>query len=285
MPGITKYNAAGFTILEWSYIATSGYITGAANLTAANVGISSSVARHRGANTADFSLPAPTVVNIPGDDTTRAIFQFDGDGLPTFVLEMSDKDNAFYAAALGLASVTDGDWQATPVAASGVTGNALFLKLSRRLKSQTAGQVGAAGYEHLVLPRCEAKPLGSGYGTKAAAVWRWQITVNNTDTMPDGRTVASVFADAPSGEITGFNVTTDYFWTYSSFVGDNAITSPVLAQKPISTAKTKATVETTGFASGTVSAVDTTTPYGYTLSAAPGTGKFAIARHEHLLYE
>lgn len=280
MPGITNYNAAGFAALQWSRRASGGWITGALNLAVADEGDSSGMARYKGANTADFALTEPTTVNIPGDDGTRAIFQFDGDGLPQFILEMSDFDQSFYAAARGLASVADGDVQATPLPFVGSIGNPLTLMLTRRLKSAKLGQVGAAGYEHLPLLNCEVGFLGSGYNTKGAAVWRWQVTCNNADVLPDGRSVSSVFADAPNGEIGAMLLTSDYLYTYNAFVGDGIVTSPVLVQKPISVAKTKSTVETTGFAAGTVSAIDTSSPFGYTLSAAPGAGKYAIARYE-----
>lgn len=285
MAGITKWNGAGFDSLQWTHRSALGYLTGAANLTVANVGLSSSMARYRGANTSDFTLPAKTIVNIPGDDGTRATFQFDGDGLPTFNLDMSDFDAVFYAAATGQTVVTDGDTQAVPMPFVGGTSNVLGLMFTNRLKSQTAGQVGAAGYEHLELFNCECSYLGHAWNTKGAIVYRWQVVANNVDVLWDGRSVDAVYTTAPAGELGAVIRTSDNRFSYSVLVGDAAETDITTAYKPISIAKSKATLETTGFAADTVTAIDIVTPYGITPTGVPGSGKISVARYEFLNYE
>lgn len=285
MANITKWVAAGWDSLQWTFRSSLGYLTGSAGLTVANTGTSSSMARYRGANTADFALPAPTIVNIPGDDGTRAVFMFDGDGLPTFTMEMSDFDTVFYAAATGLTVVTDGETEAVPMAFAGGSANALGLMFTNRLKSQKAGQVGAAGYEHLELFNCECRYLGRGYNTKGAVVYRWQVIANNVDTLWDGRDLSSVYTTAPNGELGAVIRTSDNRFSYSVLVGDNAVTAVTTAYKPISTAKSKATVETTGFAADTVTAIDTTAPYGITPTATAGSGKIQTVRYEFVNYE
>lgn len=285
MAAITSFAAAGWDSLQWSKRSTLGYMTGAAGLAVTDTGESSSMARHRGANTADVTLPEPTIVNIPGDNTTIAQFSFEGDGLITFNIEMSVKDNVFHAAATGLASVSDGDTEAMPEVQSGLTPNSLFLLFSRDLKSQKAGQVGAAGYEHLELYNCAIRYLSSGWGTKAAAVYRYQVTVNNVDVLPDGRAVSAVYNTAPNGQLAGVVRSADSRYSYSMIVGDGVETQIVTAYKPISVAKSKATVETTGFAASVVSAIDTASPYGITPTDLPGSGKIAVARYEFLNYE
>lgn len=285
MADITKWAAAGWDSLQWSLRSSLGYLTGAAGLTVANTGVSSSMARYRGANTADPVNPEPTIVNIPGDNTTIASFSFDGDGNITFTLVMSVKDNVFHAAATGIAEVTDGDTRVMPGNQSGGTPNPMFLLFSRDLKSQKAGQVDAAGYEHLELYSCIVRWLGSPWGTKAAGEYRYQVTANNVDVLPDGRTVASVHPTAPNGQLPYIVRSSDYRYSYSVLVGDGIVTAVTTAYKPISVAKSKATVETTGFAADAVTAIDTTSPYGITPTATAASGKIQTVRYEFLNYE
>lgn len=284
MSAITKWAAGGWKSAQYAHRSPLGYMTGAAGLAVTDTGESSSMARYRGANTADVSQPEPTIVNIPGDNTTIAQFAFDGDGLMTFIMVMSIKDNDFHYAATGLQAIADGDTEAMPENQSG-TQNPLFLLFTRDLKSQKAGQVGAAGYEHLELYNCGVQYLGSAWGTKAAVEYRYRVTVNNVDVLPDGRLVSAVYPTAPGGLMPGITRTSDNLYSYSMLVGDGVETQIVTAYKPISIAKSKATLETTGFAADTVTAIDITAPYGITPTGTPASGKIAVARYEFLNYE
>lgn len=285
MSAITKWAAAGWEALQWSYRSNLGYLTGAAGLTVASTGTSSSMARHLGANTADIALPDPTIVSIPGDNTTIAQFQFDGDGFPEFTIEMSVFDSVFHAAVTGLTAATDGDTEMSQFAFGAYTSNPMFLMLTRDLKSQKAGQVGAKGYEHLELFNTAVRFLGSGFTTKGAAVYRYRVTCNDTDILPDGRTLSTVFSTAPNGRLGGIIRSADNRYSYSVLVGDNAETDVTTAYKPISIAKSKAVIETTGFAADTVTAIDTSAPYGITATGTPGSGKILTVRYEFLSWE
>jgi hypothetical protein len=150
--------------------------------------------------------------------------------------------------------------------------------LSRDLKSKVSGQVGATGFSHLEILNATITYLGTAMNYRGVETHQFQITCNLADNLADGRTVVSVHTE--TDQLRYRLRSTDKRYTYVSFVGDNAIDDITVPYKPISVAKSKATVETTGFAAATVSAVVTTAPYLLTLSAAPGSGKFAVARYE-----
>jgi len=160
--------------------------------------------------------------------------------------------------------------------------NQLWLMLTRQSKSLVTGSTGAKLYEHLEIPRAEVSFLGSALNFQGAAEYNWSVTVNPTDVLPDGRSVSTVFTDAPDGMVSYILHSSDYRMTRTAFVGDGTITAIPISYKAASAGKTHATVETTGFAAGTVSSVSTSSPYTATLSAAPGSGKFSIVTHQFL---
>ncbi|MBK8138386.1 MAG: hypothetical protein IPK52_21660 [Chloroflexi bacterium] len=94
-----------------------------------------------------------------------------------------------------------------------------------------------------------------------------------------------VFADVPSGVCASIEFTSANRVTFVTFVRDNSAVNIPTSQKPVSTGTSKGTVETTGFAAATISSVDDATPYNLVYSAAPGSGKFAVARHEFVSWE
>lgn len=278
---VTKWVAAGARALQWSKLTTGGYLAGWEGKTAADTGDSSSMARHRGLQNFPWSLPEPTELNVPGDDGTRAVFLFDSDARPSFIMELADFDGDFYEAVTGLTRVTIGEWEEYPIAFEGMELDPVCLMSSAQTKAQNAGKVGQKGYVHDILMNCECFPLFNPNQTKQHSPVRYKVTCNSADVLPDGRTVSSVYTTAPNGVLGGIRVTTAELYSYSILVGDGAEDTITTANDPISATKAKATVETTGFALGTVSSVTTN---GLVLSAAPGSGKFAIGRYGFLTF-
>ena len=84
----TAVTKAGFDSLQWSHRASTGYMTGIANLTAASTNTGSAMGRVKGTLNANITLPQPTVVNILGDDTRIAVYQFDSTEPVTFEVEL-----------------------------------------------------------------------------------------------------------------------------------------------------------------------------------------------------
>lgn len=285
MADVLSFIAAGLDSIQWAYRHSGGWSAGAANLLASDTGESSSMARLLGANAAPFQQNQPNIVNIPGDNTSLGQFMFKPTDRPTFQLTVSVNDFTFKGAISNLATVDEGDWKWSPNPPAGTVLNPMILLLSRNNQSQDSGSVGDEGWEHLLLFNTQLTYLGSGYNTQGAAVYLFQVIVNDSDTLHDGRTIQSVFG---TQKMDSFEWSSANRVTMVTFVGDGTADDVVLTQKPLSplnTAVTRATVETTGFAAGTVSAVDVTAPYGVTLSAAPGSGKFAIITHEFQNWE
>ena len=86
--------------------------------------------------------------------------------------------------------------------------------------------------------------LGSGFAHQTGNNRRYRVTANASAYLPDGRTVASVFADVPGGTCAGLEFTSANRVTYVVFVGDNSAVNIPCTQKPVSTGTSKGTVET-----------------------------------------
>src|SRR5690606_33969282 len=102
------------------------------------------------------------------------------------------------------------------------------------------------GYEHLELFNCEVAYLGGNREFQAVGEHNWQVTANASTVLPDGRDVADVHTEAPNGALIGHIFTSEKRFTYSTLIGNGALDKVVTVQAPLSTAKAKATVETTG---------------------------------------
>lgn len=281
----TAVNKAGFDSLQWSYRSTTGYMTGIANLTAANTDTGSNMGRVKGTLNANITLPQPTAVNILGDDTRLSVYQFDSAEPIVFEMELSVHDFAFLTGTHSVDAVTEQAEVMLPFGLTGATYNGLILLFTSKAKSMDTATLNSAGYSHVLLFNCEVVDLGAPFAHQTGNNRRFRVTANTSTYLPDGRTVASVFADVPGGACAGIEFTSANRVTYSVFVGDNSEVNVPAAQKPVSTGTTKATVETTGFAAATVASVDTTSPYNIVYNAAPGSGKFAVARYEFVSWE
>lgn len=278
MPNIQKYAAAGWDSLQWAYRSADGWIAGAANLTAADTGDSSAMARYQGARTFTFALPQNTPLAVTGDDGLIATFLFSSVDPVAFSFTTSVMDMVFKAATENMDIVTDGEWEYSPVTTESVDRAPLVLLLSRQLKS-TPGSV--KGYEHLELFSTEVAYLGNNREFQAAPEHNWQVTANPSSVLPDGRTVAAVHPDAPNGTLIGRIFTSEKRFSYATLIGNATLDKIVTPHAPISTAKAKATVATAGvFAADTVTGVVTTAPYGVEVTTVPANGQPAICRFE-----
>ncbi len=279
----TAVTAAGFDNMQWGRRSAAGYLTGGStNLTAANTGLSASMTRHRGALAADIQLPEPTLVPIPGDNAVIATFQFDSDQPVTFVLEMSVLDQAFQQAISGVTAVTEDGEPMMPFGFSGATRNGLILLFTSDAKSAVSATLNSSGYQNLLLYNCEVSYIGAAFNNRGARVFRYRITANAAANLPDGRAVSAVFSTVSGGVMLGHEFSSVNRVSMACLVGDASEDTITTAYDPVSTGTTKATVETTGFAAATDSSVAANS---IVLSAAPGSGKFAIGRYEFVAFE
>ena len=126
----TAVTKAGFDSLQWSHRSSTGYITGTANLTAASTNTGSTMGRVKGALNANITLPESTVVNILGDDTRIAVYQFDSVNPIVFEMELTVHDFAFKAATDGVDTVTESAEVMIPFGTTGGVLNGLTLLFS-----------------------------------------------------------------------------------------------------------------------------------------------------------
>ena len=92
--------------------------------------------------------------------------------------------------------------------------------------------------------------------------------------------MSAVHTDVPGAKLLGWEISSLKRFSYSVLIGNASLQKIVTTHKPVSTATSIATLETTGFAVDTVAGVVTTAPYGLTLTGTPASGKIAVGRYQ-----
>lgn len=276
----TKYVGHGFDNIQVGQRDSRGVFIGFDGLTAADTGESSSMRRLEGANTVNLGLPEPQTISVPGDNGVKAIFVYDSETLPSGVVELSVTDSAMINTAQRTVALSEAGQTFTPFGLSGAIPRRFITLFTRLLQGQDTGAIGAEGFEHFLGLNIEWRYLGKAFGNRATNFDRWQVTANYADRLPDGRLISAVFPEVPGAKCIGFEVSSEYRISYSMLVGDGTVDDIVVANEPISTAKTLATLETTDFATNAITAVDQSAPYSVAMTTAPASGKFGIVRYE-----
>lgn len=276
-----QFTAAGADAAQWGYRAAGGWFAGKDNLTTADTGDSSPMARLRGLKSADISLPDPTEVQVTGDNTVLQVFTFDSGTKPTFNLETGVTDFTFEGAIQNLSPVIEAGKTMLPFSVPSAPQQPMIMIFTRDAASQDVATYGDAGYDHLILLNVGIKPLGGAFTYQGEKVQRYRCTLNDSLLMPDGRTISSVLGVERAGAIM---MTSQNRITYTAFVGDGTVKIIVPEYEPVSLGTTLATIQTTNFATDTVASIDTTDPFGVTLTGTPASGKYAVALTEFVQF-
>jgi hypothetical protein len=275
-----KYIGAGADSVQVAFTNSDGVFAGIDNLDASDTGSSSSMLRIEGANAADIQLGEPERVAVSGDDTAVALFTFENAELPPVVIEVAENNQTFNNLIQSTTAVSEGGHVITPFGLSGPVIPRMATLIMRQIKSTVSGSRGAAGFEGLLLPNTEWRKLGSPRQSRGVSYQRYFVTINYADRLLDGRLVSAIHTDVPGGKLLGWEISSLKRFSYSVLIGNNSLQKIVTANKPVSTATSIATLETTGFAVDTVAGVVTTAPYGLTLTGTPGSGKIAVGRYQ-----
>lgn len=281
---IERYRSAGFKRGFYSQLSSSGFIIGKDGLASTDVGEHSPVGRIYGEISTDISLPEPVSVAIPGDNGVMGTFFFASSDPIKFKVNISIREMEFEDLLNGSTHETMGEWEFLPFFSSQSVFTNLFLQFVADIGSNAAGDSANVGHRNLIIPNAQVRSNIQPMNNKEFSEISLDCIANPTDTLPDGRTVISVYPNAPDGKLIALEATSQYPLIYESYVGKTSDTVIPLTYKPISTTKTRITTQTTAFALDTASAVDSTLPV---YSATP-TGtiaantKFSVVIYESL---
>lgn len=281
MPNIVSWAAAGLDAIHVGYRNADGVIVGFANLTASNTDTASSMRRLKGAQTAPLAIPGTDKVNIAGDNTRIASFQFASVEDVSFTMELGVTDLLFEAAAQGSTKYTLGDTEWGVRGTSDITPNNFFVLLTRNAKSQDSGTLGSAGFESLLIYNCQIQPTGDdAFTNRAEGKARYDVIADRVDVLPWITAFSGSNFSVSNGIVSP--ITSDNRVMFDTWVADGTEDDFEVAYTPISAAKTHVFNATSG-AALTVSTVTPSTK-NIVLSAAPTTGTICVCFYEFSAY-
>ena len=173
MDNVNRAIAAGFDMAMVAKLLSDEYTPGGISGTIAN-GSSASPSRMYGAKSANPQLPAPTVVNVTGDDTRLGIFTFDSEESPNFDMTVAEMDMDIIAATQGTNVYTIGTYyDLNLIGPVGREFPDMLLWFVSQGKGRGPGNKGA-GYYSLVMPKTTLTYLGRNFEERAAAAFSWR---------------------------------------------------------------------------------------------------------------
>lgn len=277
---IKEFIAAGFDSGWYTILDTSGYAGGVSG--AVTSGAAGEAAGFlKGVQTADLNIVEPETVPVPGEDSVIGQFIFPPDQLPSFTIEAGAINYNDVNRFQGTSSEDIGDMTITPLQPENpVYADTAFL-FTRRNKSKAAASDGVGGYEHLVIPKANAVPLGAFPLTgRTAASGRYRVSVgSNQQKFATGATYFNAVAGTTGAAITA--ITSENPMTWHTFVGTGAVTvfGP-LEKTPASTSLNKVHVYKDGLRMTTGVTINTTTRE-LTFSVAPASNSKIVVFYEY----
>ncbi len=199
--------AAGFNRAFVGVLDSAGYLVGTTKTApAAGAPAGSGMIHLVGFQTAALTLNEPERVNIPGDDGSLGQFEFESLEYPGFVMEFGQRNLTFEALCQGTAVHEAGDTNYVAMQPRGRTRPDLCMILQRKSKSRETGTIGTSMFEGVVLSKVTVLPLGSSnFQGRAAAVYRYAVTVNPFDRFPWGEAFGPTNVDADDAGFLSFS--------------------------------------------------------------------------------
>lgn len=273
-----QWIAAGWDSLQIGRRGPGGYLVGGlAELDATDTNTYSEMYHVIGANSAGYTFNQPQVVDVQGDDRSLGTFKYAAGTNPSFPVTLAARDMNVLQIVTGVAPTAFMDGYLHPGISDEYPRNRVIALLSRQAQFTLSGN--DTGYEHLLLLNVDITDVSQNRAYQAAGSWELNFTLNPSNVDFNG-----LATSASTGRVStfGYEFTTSKRVTMGAFVGNGTADDITTIQDPISTTLSSVWVETTGFAAGTVSAVGANQ---LTLSAAPGSGKFAIVSYEFTDWE
>lgn len=269
---INAFLGAGVQLAQYARRGSGGLSRGSANLQTTDTGTVSGMARLVGVNAVPSQVPDTNKVPVQGDDIELAKFQFDS-GSPEFTLAGAVLDQNFMAAATGrpIYAPGSGPWDMIGIRNDQIVFNDLIMLFSQQGNSQESGNVGASGFNHLLVLNAQVKPLGMNQmNYQAASLAQYGAVVNFSDVTPWGEGIDDTVFGGSKENALWFHTT--YPFTICTVIGDGTTTAIVLPVAPIDVAHTLAFDQ-----DGSALTVSSVTPATktVTLSAAITSGHIA----------
>lgn len=274
---VNQVIAAGFEILEYHVLDTSGYAAGTGSVAAGAIAAAS---RIKAVKTMDIQIVEPENVNITGDDNFQGQFIFAPAQGPSFNIEVAinnlTNDGIFQGTSVeSLGDINLGVEQPT----NPVYPDIALLAVSRA-KSKVSGSDGVSGYTGVIIPKCQIVPLGrGGFNERGEATYRYRVIASTSDADPWGKT----YRDSVQGT-TGAVIrpwTAENRVTIERATGDGATTTFTLSQTPASSSVTlKVLVFKDGLQMTSGVTVNTSTKV-VTFSVAPASNSKIVFFYEY----
>lgn len=270
---IDQFAPAGLRVVQIGARGGAGLFTGFANLTTDDTGDNSGMRRLRGSVSAASPVPGVNRQRNRGDDGYIATFLYEAEP-PEFNLEFEQYDLEAEVYFQGGNIYALGDWniaargQGIPNLQDTVT---IF---SRAAESEDIGATGN-GYANTIIGSSKYRPVPGNAAHQAAGTISYSGAADRIQVAPWGESIESILG---LSDAMALEVFSEYPLTMECFIGDNSTDDIPLTYAPVSAAKTKAFLATTG-AALTVSAVDVGAKTA-TLSAAPASGAHVVVVYE-----
>ena len=268
----SKGNAAGFHSMQIGIVDSTGICTGQV---AGSDGVTSSMLRVRGGQSASFNPVSPTNVEFNDADAVEGTMSFGGGHQGPFQVTVDRVD----ADAIALANGSNVD----------ITTNSFFtffgtnprntmlpdmcMILTQKFQSRVSASSGVTYYKNHIIPVCQIRTLAGGLGHQAKQPWTFEVTPHFTSKFPNGVAFGANqgWTDNETDILWGI---ADYPIALTYFQGDNAETTFVAGFRPISTVVTLGATPNWYTEGGTPEALTSIVPATgvATPDAAPGTG-------------
>lgn len=275
---VTQWISAGFERLDYSFMTSTGIITGGLVNTVPANGAGIGLTQFTGVQSADPTIPEPTFIDIPGDDDVMGKFAFAPDTTPSFTLTHGVNQLTVGALTESTINVAYGPITLRALQPSGAVYKDVLLLFTRQAKEKGAGD-GLSGYEHLVIYKSQlvTTSVPQAFEGRTGAVYRTSVSTTRSSKRPWGETLSDV-THGTTSEIM-FQFFDSYKWTFFNFTGDGTATDVVLAKTPVTVARTLAKRFDTA-AALTVSSVTPSTRTAV-LNAAPTAALSCIFFHAY----
>lgn len=230
--------AAGFDYIFYGVVNSSGYVYGSTSDGAtAGAAAGESLLRLTGARTIPVGLPEDEVLTVVGDNAPMVSFNFPPAELPSGVLEMSERNNAFDALVQGLLVEDLADLEVSTYGTADRSGQPdMCLMLMRKAKKWEAGVQGVKAWEIAFVPRCTITPLGLDITQREFSPYRYSINLQSVDRKPWGPTFTEAINATETGTL--IFIDSDNPIMLHAHVGNASQQAFTLAYSIVSAAKT-----------------------------------------------
>lgn len=228
--------AAGFDYVFYGVVNSSGYVYGSTSDGAtAGAAAGESLLRLTGARTIPVGLPEDEILTVVGDNNPMVSFNFPAADLPSGVLEMSERNNAFDALVQGTLVEDLADLEVSVYGPGDRDQPDMCLLLMRQAKKWEVGVQGVKAWEIAFIPRCTVTPLGLDITQREFSPYRYNINLQTADRKPWGPTFTEAINATESGTIVFID--SDNPVMLHAFVGNASAQNFDLSYTPVSAAK------------------------------------------------